>query len=29
MCVRSTERIGRLVLIDSLGVKFGARESAT
>ena len=26
MCVRSVERVGRLVLIDSLGVKFGARE---
>ena len=26
MCVRSVERIGRLVLIDSLGVKFGGRE---
>jgi len=26
MCVRSIERVGRLVLIDSLGVKFGARE---
>jgi pimeloyl-ACP methyl ester carboxylesterase len=26
MCVRSVERIGRLALIDSLGVKFGARE---
>src|SRR6202040_955366 len=26
MCVRSLERVGRLVLIDSLGVKFGARE---
>jgi pimeloyl-ACP methyl ester carboxylesterase len=26
MCVRSLERIGRLVLIDTLGVKFGGRE---
>jgi pimeloyl-ACP methyl ester carboxylesterase len=26
MCVRSIERVGRLVLVDSLGVKFGARE---
>jgi pimeloyl-ACP methyl ester carboxylesterase len=26
MCVRSVERIGPTVLIDSLGVKFGARE---
>jgi pimeloyl-ACP methyl ester carboxylesterase len=26
MCVRSVERIGRLVLIDALGVKFGRRE---
>jgi pimeloyl-ACP methyl ester carboxylesterase len=26
MCVRSIERVGRLVLIDTLGVKFGARE---
>ena len=26
MCVRSVARIGRLVLIDSLGVKFGGRE---
>ncbi len=26
MCVRSVERIGRLVLIDPLGVKFGGRE---
>jgi len=26
MCVRCLERIGRLVLIDSLGVKFGGRE---
>jgi pimeloyl-ACP methyl ester carboxylesterase len=26
MCVRSVERIGRLVLIDTLGVKFGGRE---
>jgi pimeloyl-ACP methyl ester carboxylesterase len=26
MCVRSVARVGRLVLIDSLGVKFGARE---
>jgi pimeloyl-ACP methyl ester carboxylesterase len=26
MCVRSVERVGRLVLIDTLGVKFGARE---
>jgi pimeloyl-ACP methyl ester carboxylesterase len=26
MCVRSVERIGGLVLIDSLGVKFGGRE---
>jgi pimeloyl-ACP methyl ester carboxylesterase len=26
MCVRSVQRIGRLVLIDSLGVKFGGRE---
>jgi len=26
MCVRSVERIGRLVLVDSLGVKFGGRE---
>lgn len=26
MCVRSVERIKRLVLIDSLGVKFGGRE---
>jgi pimeloyl-ACP methyl ester carboxylesterase len=26
MCVRSVDRIGRLVLIDSLGVKFGGRE---
>jgi pimeloyl-ACP methyl ester carboxylesterase len=26
MCVRSVERIGRLVLIDALGVKFGGRE---
>jgi pimeloyl-ACP methyl ester carboxylesterase len=26
MCVRSVERIRRLVLIDSLGVKFGGRE---
>ena len=26
MCVRSVEQIGRLVLIDALGVKFGGRE---
>ena len=26
MCVRSVERAGRLVLIDTLGVKFGGRE---
>ena len=26
LCVRSTARIGRLVLIDSLGLKFGGRE---
>ena len=26
MCVRSVERVGRLVLIDTLGVKFGGRE---
>jgi pimeloyl-ACP methyl ester carboxylesterase len=26
MCVRSIERVGRLVLIDTLGVKFGTRE---
>ena len=26
MCVRSINRVGRLVLIDSLGVKFGGRE---
>ena len=26
LCVRSVERIGRLVLIDSLGVKFGGPE---
>jgi pimeloyl-ACP methyl ester carboxylesterase len=26
MCIRSVERISRLVLIDSLGVKFGAPE---
>jgi len=26
MCVRSVARIGRLVLIDSVGVKFGGRE---
>src|SRR5262245_37672449 len=26
MCVRSIDRVARLVLIDSLGVKFGARE---
>ena len=26
MCVRSVERLGRLVLIDTLGVKFGGRE---
>ncbi len=26
MCVRSVERIGRLVLVDTLGVKFGGRE---
>jgi pimeloyl-ACP methyl ester carboxylesterase len=26
MCVRSVERVGWLVLIDSLGVKFGGRE---
>src|SRR4029077_9291093 len=26
MCVRSIARISRLVLIDSLGVKFGGRE---
>ena len=26
MCVRCTERIGRLALIDTLGVKFGGRE---
>jgi pimeloyl-ACP methyl ester carboxylesterase len=26
MCVRSVERIGRLVLIDALGIKFGGRE---
>lgn len=26
MCVRCVERIGRLVLIDALGVKFGGRE---
>ncbi len=26
ICVRSIERVGRLVLINSLGVKFGARE---
>jgi pimeloyl-ACP methyl ester carboxylesterase len=26
ICVRSIERVGRLVLIDSLGVKFGGRE---
>ena len=27
MCVRSVERIGRLALIDTLGVKFGGREA--
>jgi len=26
MCVRCLERIDRLVLIDSVGVKFGGRE---
>jgi pimeloyl-ACP methyl ester carboxylesterase len=26
ICVRSVERVGRLVLIDPLGVKFGGRE---
>ena len=26
ICVRSVAKIGRLVLIDSLGVKFGGRE---
>ena len=26
MCARSVERIGRLVLIDTLGIKFGGRE---
>src|SRR6516164_3043082 len=26
MCVRSVERLGRLVLINTLGVKFGGRE---
>ncbi len=26
MCVRSVERVGRLVLIDPLGLKFGGRE---
>jgi pimeloyl-ACP methyl ester carboxylesterase len=26
MCIRSVERIGRVVLIDALGVKFGRRE---
>jgi pimeloyl-ACP methyl ester carboxylesterase len=26
MCIRSIERVGGLVLIDTLGVKFGARE---
>src|SRR6516165_11322482 len=26
MCVRSVERIGRLALINTLGVKFGGRE---
>jgi pimeloyl-ACP methyl ester carboxylesterase len=26
MCVRSVARIGRLVLVDTLGVKFGGRE---
>jgi pimeloyl-ACP methyl ester carboxylesterase len=26
MCVRSVERVGALVLIDSLGLKFGGRE---
>jgi pimeloyl-ACP methyl ester carboxylesterase len=26
MCVRSVERIGRLALIDTLGLKFGGRE---
>ena len=26
MCVRSVERIGRLTLIDALGIKFGGRE---
>jgi pimeloyl-ACP methyl ester carboxylesterase len=26
MCVRSVDKIGRLVLIDALGVKFGGRE---
>jgi pimeloyl-ACP methyl ester carboxylesterase len=26
MCVRSVERIGRLALIDTLGIKFGGRE---
>jgi pimeloyl-ACP methyl ester carboxylesterase len=26
MCVRSVERIGRIALIDTLGVKFGGRE---
>ena len=26
MCARSVERIGRLVLIDALGIKFGGRE---
>jgi pimeloyl-ACP methyl ester carboxylesterase len=27
MCVRSVEQIGRLALIDALGVKFGSREA--
>jgi len=27
MCVRSVERIGRLALIDAVGVKFGGREA--
>src|SRR5215472_17519789 len=26
MCARSVERIGRLVLLDTLGIKFGGRE---
>ena len=26
MCVRSVERIGRLALVDTLGIKFGGRE---